>query len=185
MAFEIIQGREIQCKTQIGGIKNAYIASYIPVTRSSITYDGISLTTFPQTFVFKFELLSGEVFQQQMNDGDGGKYYDINITLNFFKISAFDNLQFQRLLKKDWFLVIQDNNNNYFLLGFRNGLICEKLDSETNQKYSLTFTGQEEELAPFCDDLINTDLIIVDFYNKIFQEGSNFIFQDGSNNIFQ
>ena len=185
MAFEITQGRSRQYKKQIGGIKNAYIASYLPFSRSEITYDGVSLTQFPQTFVFKFDLVSGEAFQPQMTDGDGGKYYDINLTLNFNKITAFDNLQFQRLLKKDWYIVIQDNNNNYFLLGFRNGITAEKLDTSTEGQYKLSLTGQEEEIAPFCDEIINTDLIIVDFYNKVFQNEDNFIFQDESNNIFQ
>lgn len=185
MAFEITQGRTRQCKRQIGSIKNAYLSSYVPVTRSNITYDGVSLSSFPQTFIYKFELTSGEVFQQQMNESDGGKYYDINLTLNFFKISAFDNLQFQKMMNKDWFIVIQDYNNNYFLLGFRNGMICEKIDSETNQKYSLNFTGQEEELAPFCDELIGNDFIIVEVLNYIFQSNDNFIFQDGNNYTFQ
>jgi hypothetical protein len=185
VAFEITQGRLKQFKRQIGGVKSAYIASYVPFSRSQIVYDGVSLFSFPQTFIYKFDLISGESFQQNMNDSDGGKYYDISITLNFFKISSFDNLQFQKMLRRDWYIVIQDNNNNYFLLGFRNGMTCEKLDSNTSHKYSLTFTGQEEDAAPFCDELINNDFIIVDFYNKVFQNNDNFIFQNGDNYIFQ
>lgn len=186
MAFEVTQGRSRKCKTQIGGIKAAYIASYAEALRSEIIYDGISLTGFPQTFIYKFELIYGDVFQQQMNDSEGGKYYDINLTLTFNRITAFDNMQFQKLLNRDWFIVVQDNNDNYFLLGFKNGLIVEKLDVSNNEgQYKITFTGMEEDSAPFCETLIGTDFIIVDGDQKQFQDGDSFIFQDNNNYIFQ
>jgi len=185
MVFEITQGREKLCKTTIGGITEVYLAPYKKALRSEIVYDGVTLTEFPQTFVYKFELVSTDVFTQSGDEEDGGKFYNQSLELTFNKISAFDNLQFQKLLRKDYFIVVRDRNNNYFLLGFRNGLIAEKLDKGTDQQYKITFTGMEEELAPFCEDLIGTDIIIVDGYNKIFQDGDNFIFQNDYNYIFQ
>lgn len=184
MAFEITSGRLKKCKDTIGGIKNAYLAPYKKVLRSEIIYDGISLTQFPQTFIYKFELVATDNFTQNGNENEGGKFYDQTIELTFNKISAFDNLQFQKLLKKDYFIVVEDKNGNFFLLGFRNGLIAEKLDTGTNQQYKISFSGQEVEFAPFCEDLINTDFIIVEFLNKIFQDEENFIFQDDYNYIF-
>lgn len=185
MAFEITSGRIRQCKQQLGGLKSCYIASFVNVSRTQITYDGVSLTQFPQTFIYKFDLVAADVFEQSMSTDDGGKFYEQNISITFNKISAFDNLQFQKLLKRDWFIVVQDRNNNYFLMGFRNGVSSDKIDVGTNQQYKISFTGQEEESAPFCDELINNDLIIVDFYNNIFQNEDNFIFQNGDNYIWQ
>jgi len=185
MAFEITQNRAKGCKDTIGGITNVYLAPYKKALRSEIEYDGVSLTEFPQTFVYKFELVSTDVFTQSGEEESGGKFYNQVLELTFNKISAFDNLQFQKLLRKDYFIVVQDKNNNYFLLGFRNGLICEKLDKGTDQQYKLSFTGMEEEFAPFCESLIGTDIIIVDGYNKVFQNDDNFIFQNDYNYIFQ
>jgi hypothetical protein len=184
MAFEITQGKNRICKDSVGGLKNAYLAPYKKVLRSEIIYDKVSLTQFPQTFIYKFELVYGNTFDQQQNSEDGGKFFNQNISLSFSKLSAFDNLQFQKLLRKDYFIIGEDWNGNYFLFGFRNGLVAEKLDSSTDQQYQISFNSQEEEIAPFCNDLINTDFIIVDGYNKVFQDDYNFIFQNDFNYIF-
>lgn len=173
------------CKNTIGGVKNAYLAPYKKVFRSELGYDGVTLTEFPQTFIYKFELVSGDVFEQAHNNGDGGKYYEGQITLTFNTITALDNQQFQRLLKKDYWLVIEDNNGNFFLMGLRNGATADSLDVSTAQQYKIKFSTMEEEIAPFCEQLMGTDLIILDPTNKIFQDGTNFIFQNDYNFIFQ
>lgn len=184
MAFEITSGRLKGCKDSIGGLKSVYLAPYKKVLRSEIIYDGTTLTQFPQTFIYKFELVSTDVFEQSGEENEGGKFYNQSLTLTFNKISAFDNLQFQKLLQKDYFIVVEDKNGNFFLMGFRNGLIAEKLDTGTSQQYKISFTGQEIEQAPFCEQLINNDFIIVDFLNKVFQNNDNFIFQNDYNYIF-
>lgn len=183
MVFEINNGRLRKCKDTIGGIKSAYLAPYKKVLRSEIEFDGTNLTEFPQTFIYKFELVSADIFSQDGNENEGGKYYDQNIELTFNKISAFDNLQFQRLLRKDYFMVIEDYNGNFFLLGFRNGLTANSLDV-SNQQYKISFNGQEEELAPFCEELMNTDLIVIDYEDYIFENEDNYIFENDENYIW-
>jgi len=185
MVFALTQGRIKGCKNTIGGIKNVYLAPYRKVLRSQIVFDGVNLTTFPQTFIYKFELVSVDVFTQSGEEENGSKFYNQQLELTFNKITAFDNLQFQKLLRKDYWIVVEDKNGNFFLMGFRNGILCEKLDKGTDQQYKLSFSGQEEELAPFCETLIGEDLIIFDFYNKEFQDDDNFTFQDDNNYIFQ
>ncbi len=185
MALEINGGRLKVCKDTIGGLKNVYLAPYKKVFRNEVVYDGVNLTEFPQTFVYKFELVSTDVFQQDGTEDEGGKFYDQTLEITFNKITAFDNLQFQKLLKKDYFIVVEDKNENFFLMGFRNGLFAEKLEKSTTQQYKITFKGTEEDLAPFCEQIMNTSIIIVDGYNKIFQDDTNFIFQNDFNYIFQ
>lgn len=184
MALEITAGREMQCKNTIGGLKNAYLTPYKKINRSEIIYDGVSVTAFPETFIYKFELISSDIFTQDGTENEGGKFYNQNIGLTFNKITAFDNLNFQRLLKKDYFMVVEDHNSNFFLLGFRNGITAEKIEVGTSQQYKIDFTAQEEEIAPFCETLIGTDLIIIDSFNKVFQNDYNFIFQNDFNYIF-
>jgi len=185
MVFEITQNRLKKCKDTIGGIKNVYFAPFVNYSASQIVYDGVNLTTFPQTFVYKFELVSADVFQQQGNENDGGKYYDQSLELTFIKISAFDNLQFQRLLKKDYFVVVEDRNGNFFLGGFRNGMIAEKLDKGTDQQYKITFNGMETDFAPFCETLMGGSIVIVEGFQKVFQSGENFVFQNDDKYIFE
>lgn len=185
MAFALTGGRARLCKDTIGGLKNAYLAPYKKVLRSQIVYDGVNLTQFPQTFIYKFELVASDVFQQDGNEDEGGKFYQQSLELTFNKITAFDNLQFQKLLNKDYFIVVEDRNGNFFLMGFRNGLIADKLEKGTNQQYKISFSGMEEDFAPFCETLIGNDLIIFDYWAKTFQDDNSFVFQDDNNYIFQ
>lgn len=183
--IELSANRKRVCKGLLGGIRAAFLAPYKKVYRSEINYDGVSLFEFPETNVYKFDLVSGDVFEQKHNENEGGKYYEINLTLTFNKITAFDNTQFQRMLKKDYFIILQDNNGNFFLSGFRNGLTAEKLDRSITQ-YKIDFVGMEEEMAPFVNDIMYEDFIVVDGnVNYIFQDDTDFIFQDDTNYIFQ
>lgn len=179
----ITQGRRLHCKRQLGGIKSAYLSPYKKLLRSDIAYDKVSITEFPGTYFFKFDLVSGNAFEQVQTDSEGGKYFDVNITLTFNKITTFDNNNFQKLLKKDYFMIVEDYNGNFFLLGFRNGLTAERLDASTTQ-YNISFTGQEEEYAPFMNDVMGSDIIIVDLIDYIFQNDDNYYFQDDNNYIF-
>ena len=185
MNINITNGRDKQCKNAIGGIKSVYLAPYKKVARSEMVYNGVELSDFPQTFIYKFKMTGGVSFIQSQQDSDGGKLFSQSISLNFSKLSIFDNLNFTKLLKKDYFIVVEDNNDNFFLMGFKNGLECDKVDSSTNQTYSISFNGQEQDFAPFCNNLINDSLIIVDGYNYIFQDNTNYIFQNDTNYIFQ
>lgn len=185
MNINITNGRDKQCKNAIGGIKSVYLAPYKKVSRSEMVYNGVELSDFPQTFIYKFKMTGGVSFIQSQQDSDGGKSFSQSISLNFSKLSIFDNLNFTKLLKKDYFIVVQDNNDNFFLMGFKNGLECDKVDSSTIQTYSISFNGQEQDFAPFCNNLINDSLIIVDGYDYIFQDNTNYIFQNDTNYIFQ
>lgn len=180
----ITQNRPRYCKRNLGGIRAVYMAPYRKLLRSEITYDGVSLTQFPETLFYPFELVQGQAFTQEQVIDDGGKFFDVSLTVVFNKITPFDNLQFQKLLKKDYFLIVQDSNDNYFLLGFRNGVTAETLRTTTTQ-YTITFAGQEEEFAPFVNDIMGTDIITIEASNYIFQDGQNYTFQDDYNYIFQ
>lgn len=180
----LTSNRPRYCKSNLGGVKAIYIAPYRKLLRSEISYDGVTLLSFPETFFYTFELVRGSEFRQQQNQNEGGKYFDVSITVNINKITAFDNLNFQRLLKKDYFLIVQDGNDNYFLMGFRNGVTADSLKTSTTQ-YTIEFSGMEEEFAPFVTGLIGNDIIIVPTLDYVFQDGRNFIFQDDKNYIFQ
>lgn len=180
----ITQNRPRYCKATAGGIKSLFVAPWRKVSRSEYQYDGASLTEFPETFIYRFELTGPTEFVQDMQQDDGGKYYDVGLTAVFNKITVFDNLNFQKMLRKDYFLIVEDNNGNFFLLGFRNGVSADSLTTSTTQ-YTIEFSGMEEEAAPFVTDLIGTNFLIEERRNYIFQDGDNYIFQDDYNYIFQ
>lgn len=181
----ITQSRNRRCKNTLGGIKSAYLAPYFKIPRSEVEYDGVTITEFPETVFYEFELTGGNTYEQTQTENDGGKFFDIGLTLTFNKLSIFDNINLQKLLKKDYFIVVEDNNGNFFLLGFRNGLTADSLISGTNpSQYTLDWSGQEEEIAPIVTGIMGTGIIIFDGIDYIFQNDDNYYFQDGNNYIF-
>jgi len=161
--ISITNGRNKQCKDAIGGVKSVYLAPYKKVTRSNIIYDGVELNGFPQTFIYQFKMTGGVSFTQTQQDSDGGKSFTQSITLNFSKLSVFDNLNFTKLLRKDYFIVVEDYNGNILLLGATNGTMsnCTKATGASGNDlsgYTLTITAEEGNLSPFLDGAMKTAL---------------------------
>jgi hypothetical protein len=182
--FDLTRGRKKHCKNTIGGVKALYIASYKKVNRSEILYDGVEISEFPKTFIYKFEAKKGSIFSQTQKDSDGGKSFIQKISISFNGISAFDNSLFKKMLLQDYFIVVEDYLKNFFLAGFRNGLACEKIDLSTNDIYNISFSGEEIEFAPFCSGIIGSDLIVVDFFDYYFENKTdNFFLEDKTKNF--
>ena len=185
MVFSVNKGRDKKCKDTVGGLRAIYLAPYRKWHRAEVIYDGAEVTQFPATFIYRFELVSTDVFDENGDQNEGGKFYNQALSCTFNKLTPFDNLQFQKLLRKDYFLVVQDNNGHYRLLGFKNGVLATNLTTSSEQQYTISFEGMELELAPFIDSIMGEDFIIIEGENYIFQDEHNFIFQDDYNYIFQ
>ena len=182
--YKIDKGREKKCKDTIGGVKSVFIAPYKKVLRNQIVFNGVEIIGFPVTFIYEFVVLGDINFTQNENENEGGKFQEISLSLNFKGVNAFDNLRFQKMLNRDYFIVILDRNGNYFLAGLTNGLNCDSLKAGANDIYSVSFSGQELEKAPFCNTLIGSELLPVNEINFIFQNNNDKFFENNNNQIF-
>jgi hypothetical protein len=182
MAYLITNGRKRQPKNSIGGVRSVYFAPFKKVLRSQIALSGVNLLAFPQTFVYRFEAF-GSTFTQTQSEDAGGKSFKQNISLSFNKISAFDNVRFEKMIRNDYFCVVEDKNGNFVLAGFRNGLECNTLSVSTSGSYQLTFEGQEESFAPFCANLIGTVFVPINRVDYILQNNDDYILENNDNYI--
>ena len=164
MSCAISKGLSKVCKDSKGGISKVYLFPYVKYNRSSIKVNNLVLSEFPATQIFEFSAVLNSNLDQKMTDEDGGKYYTQSISLQFQGIK--DKFTFQKLLKKDYRLIIKDNNGNLRLLGAYNGLECESLDvdagSSKNSFSGLTvsFNGKEINEALFVKDLSDAGFTI-------------------------
>ena len=182
----ITQGRKLKCKDRIGGVKSVYIAPYKKVLRNELQIINGEIINFPVTFIYEFSVLGNVNFTESESKSDGGLSQEISLTLNFKNINAFDNSRFQKMLNRDYFIVILDNNGNYFLAGLRNGLTCIDLKSGSNDIYNITFNGQEIEKSLYCKQLVTSGILIpIDKFNYIFENNNNRIFQNNNKHILQ
>ena len=179
-----INGRDKVCKDSITGVKRVYITPYVKVPRNQYTYNGVRLTNFPITLLYKFDFNTQASFTQSLEIKEGNTFYNQSLSLTFNKSSEFDNLNFQKLVKRDFHIVIEMKDGEFFLMGFKNGVTADKLETSESRQYQISFKGIEEDFSPYVTTLIGNNLVAYDGSNAILQGGGNLIFQDTNNYIF-
>lgn len=160
--MEIVSGYNRKCKNNIGGVKSVWLVTWKPYNRSQIVTNNNKLISFPESIAYKFESVTNVTAEEKINENDGGKYYEQNLSMSFKSNLSRD---FDKLLNKDFRVLILDNNGYYRIFGLYKGLECKKIDfksggakSELNG-YSFSLEGIEEKESFFVDDPFNIGFI--------------------------
>ena len=178
-----INGRDKVCKDSITGVKRVYIAPYVKVPRSQYTYNGVRLTNFPLTYFYKFDFNTQASFTQSLEIKEGNTFYNQSLSLTFNKASEYDNLNFQKLTKKDFRIVLEMKNGDFLLMGFKNGVTADKLETSESRQYQISFKGIEEDLSPYITTIFSNKIVVIDGLNAILQNNNNLVFQNNTNFI--
>lgn len=179
--MEVINGRDISCKNSITGVKRVFLTPYVKIQRSQYTYNGVRLSKFTLTYLHQFDFKTQANFNQSLEIKDGNTFFIQTLSLTFNKQTEFDNLNFQKIIKREFRIVVEMKSGDFFLMGFKNGVSADKLELSENQQYSISFKGMEEDLVPYINTLIGTDFIIYKDFNLLFQDGTNQTFQNNTN----
>ena len=181
MPFLINRNRKVPCKGTQGGLKRVYITAFEPYSRAQYSVLDGELLNFPQTFVQTFELSgSSNSFSERY---DGEKYTQ-TLTLKFPKSDSESNMQMETLNYMEWRIIVQDRNDNYFILGLDNGLTSDGLSVSSGAAhadfngYDITFSGLEKHRAPSIQDPFTIGFLEAGEIFQ-FQDLVQFQFQDG------
>ena len=191
--IDLTIGHSRRCKDSIGGFKSFWVTPFVKYPRSQIITDGLTLISHPAAFVYRFDVSNGD-FTQTQTQQDGGKMWEQNLSVEFIKIEVAQ--QFQKFLKKDYLIVVQDYNGQFRLMGTYNGVFTDTLNENTGDSrgafngYKLNFTAREETQALFFDNLSDGGFIDpTEEHNYVFdiglilelQNGNLFILENGDN----
>lgn len=158
-----INGYTRKCKDSLGGLKKVYLFPYVKYSRSQIVLNGNILVTYPNTNIYEFEVETNPSVSQTQSEENGGKYFSISLSLDLTNTLGYD---FEKVLNKDYNIIIEDRNGKLRFLGNRNGLECISLNYDTGGSKNsfsglkLSFEGKEENEAWFINDLQNAGFII-------------------------
>ena len=156
-----VSGRALPCKDSLGGIKQIWIAPFalsgVPQTFDAVATGSIADSTAAMTFKnYDMHKNTGS-FTQTVNASveNGTIFYTQVVSCVFSREVAADIGDFQDLTKGRVFIVVQDVNNNLFVMGHTRGveLTGGTLESGVAMgdfnglKYE--FTGEEFIAAPF------------------------------------
>ena len=152
MSCLINKGYVLGCKDSTGGVRNVYLANFSGAT--TFTVDGsdvITAITSSPSF-YKYECpkqTAGVVETATVNVQNGTVLYSQVLTLVLNKMSADMRNEMMLLAKAPLFVIAEDQNGLFWLLGKQNAVDLTTGTSGTGTNfgdrngYSLTFTALE------------------------------------------
>lgn len=166
MACDLTSGRAWECNAQIGGIKAVYFANYGGLTGATVTNGAIANTGAISLYKYALEEYTGNLSEAiTVGEGTGTLFFEQTLTLQLTKLQASDVDEMKLLATGRPHVIVQDNNDNYLLLGYSKGV---RLTSGTKQTgtagnelsgYNLTFVGREKNSAPFLTSISEATIV--------------------------
>ena len=161
MACDFIDdGRALNCKNSVGGLKAVYFAEFDEATNigwvKDTSLDTIDDITTAGT-VFKYDLKGNSTFEQTITASreNGTVFYEQALNLTLPKLSAVDNKAVKFLATSNPQIIVEDYNGNLFLVGREHGADVSGGTIVTGgamgdmSGYTLTFSGMETSPAEF------------------------------------
>ena len=166
MICGITSGRSKQCSDSVAGFDIVYLFPFVSYDRSQIILNTNIVTTFPDTQIFKFEVLNANL-SEEMSEDDGGIFYSQNLSFDLARTSVQDNLELTKLMDKDYMAIVSDRNGIFRLLGTYNGLSAEVTKvtgggMEDFNGYKVTMEGKESLSSLFVSNLEDAGFKIIE-----------------------
>ena len=158
MACALTQNYTLDCKDSLGGLKEVYFAAVEDI--ASYAGSGGTLTAVTMDagkYFWKYDLVKeSSNFAEAVNTNiqNGTVFYAQTLEIILNKLQVNTRNEILLLAKNQLVAIVKDNNNAFWILGKDNGLDLTGGGSGTGTAfgdrngYTLTFTGNEKELAP-------------------------------------
>jgi len=120
MACDLTSGRTTPCKNSRGGLKTIYLADKGTINP---TFFGKQITSLAGVW-FKYDLVGTKNTYTDLsvsNRVTRTRFSDQTLNVVLPKLDKNSSTQLDRVLAGDPHIVIEDHNNNYFLMGIDNG----------------------------------------------------------------
>jgi hypothetical protein len=154
----IDRGRTEPCNSTLGGVKNVFLFKFTPYTIAQIRgVRGSSLTSYPNTRIYKFETLSDANNYEDSLNSDGG--YDQKLSVTLKKIDTESNVDFSGYQNIELGVIVEDYNGLFRLMGAFNGVELSDLNATIGGSgsdfngYKLEFVANERFKAPLFTSL--------------------------------
>lgn len=134
-----LKGIGRSCVANLAGIKEVYIADYDAVTPGA---EGANHTLTPtlaegaKFYTYKFNKQTGSLTSEMTKDETNGTlYYTHTITLQFTRLEGAKHIEIEALAKGQLSMIILDNNNRYWFVGFDGYVSSDSVTAQTGQSY--------------------------------------------------
>lgn len=157
----------VDCKKTIGGIKSFWIGPYATIANAAtIDPTTAQITALPsaswETYNMK-QHTGNFVEAATVSKENNTIFYTQTLTAQFTILSAARRLQLDTFSRGRHVIIVQDNNDNYWLMGYKDGAEVATESTETGtgkgdfNGYKITFTAEEAHKAYRLADSIVSD----------------------------
>ena len=153
----VTNGRELPCKSGVGGLKSVFFGPYSTVTAALTDSSGTITLNDSETF-YEYHIKGNSSLETAINSSreNGTTFYESTLNLTFTFLDVATQEQIKLLAHSRPQIVVQDYNGNYFLVGKDHG--CEVTGGTVVtgaamgdlSGFTLTFTAQETAPPFFC-----------------------------------
>jgi len=157
MPCALTQSYTLDCKDSIGGLKEVWFAAVEDVASWTGASGTITAVTMDAgKYFWKYELVKeSSNFAEAVNTNvqNGTVFYAQTLEIILNKLQVNTRNEILLLAKNRLVALVKDNNDTIWVLGYANGLDITGGGSATGTAfgdrngYTLTFTGNEKELA--------------------------------------
>jgi hypothetical protein len=126
MSCDITLGRLEPCKNAVGGLIAAYFVNYGDAT--GFTYDAVNtdaiVTVTGSPNAYKYDLRGTNSFDQTITSSreNGTTFFDQSLKLQLKNLTPAMHKQVKLLAYGRPLVIVEDNNNNFFLAGLQYGM---------------------------------------------------------------
>ena len=118
---QTLAGIARDCSSNMGGIKEVYIANFADV--DSVTVTSGVITAITMFYKYAFAPNSSNLASNwQVNAENGTKYVESNLTMVFNKMDATKRLEIMALAQSELAVIVVDQNGTMFYLGYEEGV---------------------------------------------------------------
>jgi outer membrane protein assembly factor BamB len=158
MSCALTQGYALDCRDNVGGIKEIYITELPHITSPTITagtVTAITMQTGSQFWKYQLEKETATLVEHiQTNDANGTVHYEHALDFSIRKLQANWRNEIRLLAQNRLAIIVLDRNGKYWLCGMSNGMELQNADTSTGKGmgdfngYQLKFKGKEEQPMP-------------------------------------
>lgn len=169
----ITNGFGLQCKDGIGGIKKIYLNAHSiyagALTIDATTQEVTECDSAGKVFEFILPKSTGSFTEEVASSVENGTiFYTQTVTASFHKLSYQRRKQLELIAKNRLFIVVLDNNDNYWVVGYEDGAEVTAASTMTGTAkgdmngYTITFTSDSKNKAYRIQDGIFASDFIID-----------------------
>ena len=163
MSCTIGTGFGLQCKDGIGGIKKIYLNAH-DLFAGQLTIDGTTQevsasASTAKVFEFILPKSTGSFTEEVASSVENGTiFYTQTVTASFHKLSYQRRKQLELIAKNRLFVIVLDNNDNYWVVGYEDGAEVTAASTMTGTAkgdmngYTITFTSDSKNKAYRIED---------------------------------